>query len=162
MEIRKARVTELEKLLPLYERGRALMWESGNRHQWIDGYPQKSLIEEDIRKAACYVMTQGEEFVAVFTLLEEAEPTYRVIADGAWLNDEPYGTLHRIAVSGQVKGAGRQCIRWCLAQCKNLRVDTHEENVLMRHVLETEGFLLCGRITLEDGSSRIAYQKVLG
>lgn len=161
MEIRKARSFEVEKLLPLYARGRMLMRESGNRNQWIDGYPQRSLIEEDVRRGVCYVACQGTSFMAVFTLLEEEEPTYRVIEEGDWLNDEPYGTLHRIAASGQGKGIGRQCIRWCLAKCRNLRVDTHEDNTPMRHVLETEGFTQCGRIYVEDGSPRIAYQKAL-
>lgn len=161
VEIRRARLSELEKLLPLYEQGRKRMRESGNENQWINGYPQISLIKEDLSKGVCYVACQGELFLAVFTLLEEEEPTYRVIREGCWLNEEPYGTLHRLAAVGQGKGIGRQCIRWCVEKCGNLRVDTHEKNGPMRHILETEGFAQCGRIYVEDGSPRIAYHKVL-
>ena len=96
----------------------------------------------------------------VFFYRKGEDPTYKVIEDGAWLDDEPYAVLHRIASRGDVKGSGSACIQWCLAQWPNLRVDTHEDNHVMQHVLEKNGFVKCGRIYIEDGSSRIAYQQV--
>lgn len=44
----------------------------------------------------------------------------------------------------------------------NLRIDTHEENKVMRHLIEKSGFAECGIIRVEDGSPRIAYQYVGG
>ena len=35
----------------------------------------------------------------------ENDVTYTTIYDGNWLNDAPYGVVHRIASDGTVKGA---------------------------------------------------------
>ena len=48
---------------------------------------------------------------------------------------------------------------WGYEQCGNLKIDTHEDNVVMQHVLEKNGFERCGKIYTHDGTPRIAYQK---
>ena len=44
---------------------------------------------------------------------------------------------------------------------KSLRIDTHRGNVVMRRMLEKNGFVYCGIIYLESGDERVAYEKVL-
>ena len=85
------------------------------------------------------------------------EPTYRIIEDGAWPEDLPYATIHRMASAGQVRGIGQFCIDWCLRQGLPVRADTHADNVYMQRALEKSGFVRCGRIYTEDGSPRWAY-----
>ena len=82
--------------------------------------------------------------------------------DGAWLDDDPYVTIHRIASSGLAKGAAKDCINWCIEHYGNVRADTHPNNKAMQHVLESNGFARCGLIQLLDRPSdttRIAYQR---
>ena len=82
--------------------------------------------------------------------------------DGAWLDDDSYVTIHRIASSGLVKHAARDCIAWALKHYGNVRADTHPNNKAMQHVLETSGFARCGLIQLLDrptDTTRIAYQR---
>ena len=86
------------------------------------------------------------------------DPTYEVI-QGAWLNDRPYCAVHRVASRGEVPGVATQILTWCLEFCGNVRIDTHDDNLPMQRVLEKNGFVHCGRIWIEDGSPRIAYQK---
>ena len=52
------------------------------------------------------------------------DPDYQVI-EGAWLNEEPYGVVHRITSDGTVKGAASACLTWAFGQCGNLKIDTH-------------------------------------
>ena len=40
----------------------------------------------------------------------------------------------------------------------NLRIDTHRDNVIMRHVIDLYGFTYCGIIYLLNGDERLAYQ----
>lgn len=40
-----------------------------------------------------------------------------------------------------------------------MRIDTHERNLIMQHLLEENSYQKCGRIYVADGSPRIAYQK---
>ena len=43
---------------------------------------------------------------------------------------------------------------------RELRADTHADNKIMQHLLEKNGFTKCGIIHVEDGTPRIAYQKM--
>ncbi|MFR8548294.1 MAG: GNAT family N-acetyltransferase [Lachnospiraceae bacterium] len=160
MEIRQAQRKDLAQIMELYAQARAFMARTGNPEQWGTSYPPEGLIREDIEKGISYVAEQDGEIAAVFMYAFGDDPTYAVIEDGAWINDRPYGVIHRIAAREGVKGAGSCCMQWGYAQCGNLRMDTHEDNRVMQHVLEKNGFRRCGRIYIEDGSPRVAYQKV--
>lgn len=63
------------------------------------------------------------------------DPDYQVI-EGAWLNEEPYGVVHRITSDGTVKGAASACLTWAFGQCGNLKIDTHRDNVVMQNMLK--------------------------
>ena len=62
-----------------------------------------------------------------------------------------------MASAGRVHGAAAICFAWCAARGLPLRADTHADNKVMQHLLEKNGFVRCGNITLADGTSRIAY-----
>ena len=65
--------------------------------------------------------------------------------------------LCKRASAGRVHGAAAICFAWCAARGLPLRADTHADNKVMQHLLEKNGFVRCGNITLADGTSRIAY-----
>lgn len=159
MEIRKTTLADIPEVLGVYAIARNFMCRTGNPTQWTGGYPQEELIREDIASGDSYVAVENGKIETVFLFRKGEDPTYKVIENGEWLNDAPYAVLHRIASRGEVKGSGSACIQWCLAQCPNLRVDTHDDNHVMQHVLEKNGFVKCGWIYTDDGSPRIAYQQ---
>ncbi len=102
-----------------------------------------------------------ERILAQFALCPGEDPTYKHI-DGAWLDNDAYVTIHRIASAGLVRHAARDCIVWALKHYGNVRADTHPNNKAMQHVLETCGFARCGLIQLLDrptDTTRIAYQR---
>ena len=160
MEIRKTAPADLDAVMALYDQGRRFMRQSGNHNQWINGYPSRELVAEDIRLGRSYLVTEAGELAAVFCFFwgPDIEPSYRRI-DGAWLDDGPYGVLHRIASSGRAPGMVQWCADWCLGQCPSLRADTHRDNLPMQRALERAGFRLCGRVIIEDGTERLAYQR---
>ncbi len=153
MEIRKTTLADIPEIMEIYTIARSFMRKTGNPTQWAGGYPKEELIRKDIASGDSYVAVENGRIEVVFFYRKGEDPTYKVIEDGAWLDDEPYAVLHRIASRGDVKGSGSACIQWCLAQWPNLRVDTHEDNHVMQHVLEKNGFVKCGRIYIADGSS---------
>lgn len=160
MEIRKTKLEELNEIMEIYANARTFMAEHKNPHQWKDSWPPEDLIKADILAGKHYVCMDGEQIAAVFYFAEETDPTYVRIYDGAWKNEEPYSVVHRIASSGIVKGAGSFVMKWAAEQCKNLRIDTHEDNYVMQNMLQKNGFIRCGTIYLENGEPRIAFQKV--
>ena len=43
-------------------------------------------------------------------------------------------------------------------QADNVRIDTHENNLIMQRLIKKHGFVRCGTIYVDDGSPRFAYQ----
>jgi len=159
MEIRKSEIKDLDDIMEIYTLARAFMTKTGNANQWIDGYPSRELITGDIGTGTSYVCVDDDEIVATFCFRQEDDPTYAVIYDGEWLNDKPYGVVHRLAGTGKKKGVGVSCLEWCFDQCGNIRVDTHHDNIVMQGILERIGYKPCGIIYVANGTKRIAYQK---
>ena len=48
MIIRKAELCELDEIMKIFDKARQYMREKGNRNQWINGYPSRRLITEDM------------------------------------------------------------------------------------------------------------------
>jgi len=157
--IRKTTVRDFPEVCKIYSGARDFMREAGNPDQWRDEHPALEVLDRDIKARKSYVCVSDNEIVGVFYFNIMVEPTYQKI-DGQWLNDEPYGVVHRIATTRSFRGAGAFCLDWCLDQCRNLRVDTHRDNIPMRNLLSKLGFTYCGIIWLEDGDERLAFQKV--
>ena len=157
--IDKANRSDLERILEIYAHARAYMAQNGNASQWGNGYPEKALLESDIQKGELYVMKEKERIFGVFVFIIGADPTYGVIEDGTWLSSGLYGTIHRIASDGSVRGVLDKAVSFCESKIKHLRIDTHENNKIMQYLIEKNGFKKCGRIYADDGTPRIAYEK---
>ena len=159
MKIRQATTRDLDDIMRIYDVARKTMRESGNYAQWVDGYPKREMIEDDIVRRVSYVAT-GDDGTphAVFMFSVEDDPTYSLIEDGEWLDDEPYGVIHRIGSDGTQHGVLGQIIDYCTNIIGNIRIDTHADNVIMHHILQKRGFERCGTIYCQDGSPRVAYQ----
>ena len=157
MNIRKAEQKDLEKILEIYAYARDFMKRTGNPTQWGDEYPKEEMLRDDIEKGNLYVCEENDGIKGVFAFIAGIEPTYSYIEKGSWKNDEPYGTVHRIASCGEAKIFGL-CIDFCKSKIENVRIDTHFDNKIMQRLIERNGFEKCGVIYVEDGSPRIAYQ----
>ncbi|MBQ3226206.1 MAG: N-acetyltransferase [Clostridia bacterium] len=159
MRIRKAESKDLSAILGVYEIAREYMRQNGNPDQWGTEKPQKELLVEDIKKGELFVgENEAGDICFVFAFILGEDPTYSYIEDGNWLSDAPYGTIHRIASNGMVSGVVKMAVDYCRNTISNIRIDTHEKNKTMQHVVEKLGFLRCGIIYISDGTPRIAYQ----
>ncbi|MGL5173576.1 MAG: GNAT family N-acetyltransferase [Olsenella sp.] len=164
MEIRHTREEDLPRLMEIYAHARRFMAEHDNPTQWGSAWPPEELIRNDVATGRGYACEQDGRIVGTFffTCGEDVEPTYASIEDGAWISDEPYGVVHRIASDGSVPGTGSFCIDWAFAQCGHLRIDTHADNYVMQGLLEKLGFVRCGTIYVwDDGtrSPRVAFER---
>lgn len=160
-QIREAIITDLPAIMPVIDAARELMHLSGNVNQWINGYPSEKAIVADMERHGGFVVTDDERIVAYFAFLPAPEPTYAQIYDGAWLNDEPYYVIHRLASWPDVHGIFDSVLEWAFEQTRTLRVDTHRDNHIMQHNILKHGFAYCGIIYLLSGDERLAYQKTI-
>ncbi len=136
--------------------------------QWQNGYPTEEIIREDIRKGENYICEEEGRLIGTMVLSFAGESTYQTIYDGQWLTEgEPYGVIHRLAVSNQRKrtGVAKSMLDQAFLECrkrkvKSLRIDTHEKNRAMRSWLEKNQFHFCGKIFLtSQGDPRVAYEQ---
>ena len=158
LSVRNADMADLEQIMKIYRHAQDFMIQNGNPTQWGHTYPDVELIRSDIDQGICKVIYDEDGIHGVFALLEDADPTYADIEDGSWLNDEPYATIHRVAGDGHVHGLFRCAADHCKGIYRNIRIDTHADNLNMQKLIEKNGFRKCGIIHVEDGTPRIAYQ----
>lgn len=164
MMIRHSTENDFTRIMEIYSHARKFMADHGNPNQWGPTcWPPASLIHKDIQEGNSYVCLNDEgRIVGTFFFVQgkDIEPTYRRIADGRWLDDGPYGVVHRIAGDGSEKGIGAFCIRWAYDQCGHLRIDTHGDNTVMQNLVRKLGFIHCGTIYVEeDCYPRLAFEK---
>lgn len=132
----------------------------GNMNQWINGYPSREVFEHDIEQGHSFVaVDENSNIIATFAFIPSPEPTYSKIYEGQWLDDEPYHVIHRIASTSSSRGVLKEIIAYCFTVTNNIRIDTHRDNVIMRHLMDKLEFTYCGIIYLADGAERLAYQR---
>lgn len=159
MHFRKTTISDLPAVFKIYENAVSFMKEEGNPDQWKNLETLKNHVGDDVKKGISHILIDEGEIQAVFTLLETSDPTYETI-EGKWMDDSPYFTIHRIAVNKHGGGYATACFHYAYLQNRHIRIDTHEDNHPMRKRIEEEGFAYCGKIVVEDGSTRLAYEKV--
>ena len=156
--IRRANIEDIKFIMPIYEAAKMKMREDGNMHQWSDTYPDEETLLDDINRGELYI-AHDNEIYGVFMLSFSGEETYKEI-QGAWLNDEPYAVIHRIASLGKGRNLLKDAIDFAFASTGNIRIDTHEDNNIMRTLLNKLDFVYTGIIHLKNGDERRAYQLV--
>lgn len=160
-EIQTATIENLPEILKIYAQAREFMRQNGNPNQWMTHHPAESILRRDIQERKLHLCVENGEILGVFYYTQGIDPTYVRIFEGNWLNDAPYGVIHRIAVCRHGKGVAASCFDWALKQCPQLRTDTHRDNLPMQKALKKQGFTRCGIIYLENGDERIAYHKAI-
>ena len=155
--IRLATLEDLSIIKDIYAHARSFMESTGNPNQWGSSYPSEELLLEDISKNELYVCYEQEGIYAVFVFFMHIDETYNYIK-GAWLNNDDYGVIHRIASMGSKKGIFSEVLSYVTNFVDNIRIDTHRDNLVMQGALSKYGFIKCGTIYLKNGSERLAYQ----
>lgn len=155
-QVRRARMTELNRILEIYAYARSFMASTGNPNQWGSAHPPAEQLVLDIQNGCLFVVVEESVIHGVFYFYIGEDSTYKVIHKGAWNHEKPYGTIHRIAGDGS-GGILKAAVTYCKTQIDYLRIDTHEDNRVMQRAVEKQGFTYCGIIYISDGSPRLAY-----
>lgn len=159
---RHSTLEDIGKIMPIYEGAKLFMRSKGNYDQWTGGYPSPEVIAADIANNNHYLGFDHDGNVAVvFTFIIGDDPTYAYIEGGNWPDENPYGTIHRIASAGRYPGMFKQVLNYCFDLIDTIRIDTHADNKPMLDAITCAGFTKAGIIYLADGSPRTAFHKTL-
>lgn len=170
--MKKATDKDLTRVLEIIDLAKKTLKKRGV-NQWQNGYPDKEILKQDIIDGINYIMVLDGEIVGTAALQQGIDENYETINEGKW-DDESmpeYTVVHRIAVDPNYAGHNLSdtMIHHLLTLSRELgftdvRIDTHFENMAMQHVIEKNGFIHRGTITmLEDENSvpRTAYQMII-
>lgn len=167
MEFRQAKISDLDQIVEIIELSKKYLKET-KVDQWQDGYPAKEDLRRDIESGNSYVLTNKDEIVATTVISLDGESTYNSIFNGEWITNEDYIVMHRVAVHDKYKGKGifKELIKEAEVLALNkgissIKIDTHRDNISMQRAVVKNDFKKCGIIYLEEGSERIAFEKVL-
>lgn len=167
MEFRKSVEADISNIMNIIKQAQAYFKEQGI-NQWQNDYPNSEVIGEDIANKYSYVLLKDKKILATAAISFDGEKTYEAIYEGKWISNNEYAVIHRIAVDNSYKGFGlsSEIIKNVEKLCLNngvhsIKVDTHEENISMQKLLGKNQFKYCGIIYLEDGSKRIAFEKMI-
>ena len=128
--------------MQVMDAAKGIMRQSGNMHQWGDGYPSETVISADMEKNSGFVIEDSGEIVGYFAFLQSPEPTYNKIYDGQWLDDtQPYHVVHRIASYADAHGIFDNIMDFCFSHDTNIHAAQHPEAWLhlLRHHLSAIG-----------------------
>ena len=154
--VRLAEETDLPEIAAIYDHARAFMYANGNTTQWpTDQYPALWSAELDLQDGILYVTEIDGQISGTFVLMPGPDATYNIIENGSWRSDTPYGAIHRVASRGG--GTLAAALEFAKTRYDHIRMDTHQDNAPMRHLLEKAGFSYRGVIYVEDGTARLAF-----
>lgn len=162
---RKAVLNEAHEIWEILQSAIARRKEDGST-QWQNGYPNLETVEEDISFGKGFVLINENNLVAYCAISKNDEPAYEQI-DGAWLTNEVYLVIHRVAVSQKFLNMGfakeiiRQSENFALENgIFSVRIDTNFDNFAMLRICEQLEYQYCGIVQMHD-SDRKAFEKIL-
>ena len=124
--IREAQPSDMADIMRVMDAAKKIMRQSGNMHQWGDGYPSEGNITADMERGGGFVIADGDQIVGYFAFLPSPEPTYDRIYEGKWLDDErSYHVVHRIASDPEAHTLFSDIMDFCFSHDPNIRIDTH-------------------------------------
>ena len=169
--LRRAQLQDLTAIMKIIDDAKELLKKNGSP-QWQNGYPDQETFTQDIVMQTNWILINDNKVVATATLQLTPEPTYRNITQGQWQQpDEPYATIHRVAISSNYRGQGLSKLLFSnlltvgqMQGIKNFRVDTHRSNKAMQHIAENFNFKKRGIIKVngQNDPERLAYELNLG
>lgn len=166
---RNATLDEIDEVMNAVEDSRETLRLQGNG-QWQDGYPNRDDFINDINNGRLFAVTDEEDpnILVGVCALTYREEDYHHLYEGEWLTDLPYMVMHRVALKKEYrgKGYGKKLFSVFVEQAKkegyrSLRIDTHEGNAIMRHLISALGFKLCGKAILPPNKDRMVFELVL-
>lgn len=157
--IRKANISELNSVYQLSIKAKAKMLDEG-LNQWVGDYPHLSQFEMDCQNGGLYIYIEDGKILASISILAENDLPYK---DIDWASDDGL-VIHRLFVDPEFhhKGLGQELFKWAIKlgkeENKNIKVDTHPDNLKMQNLIMKMQFKYVGYL---KSINRLAYEFIL-
>lgn len=166
MRLKQARQEDFDQIMTILKDGANQLAERGV-DQWQGDYPSPDQIKEDIENGYAFLaVSQDGETVGAISIVEAPDHSYDKL-NGEWLLDtQNYVVIHRVAIHSQHAGHGYATklltevinyIRDNRTDIDSIRIDTHEDNTAMQHLIDKMGFKRVGQLNGVYRPKEISY-----
>lgn len=166
--VRKGTAADLPAIMSIIDDARAFLHAQGI-NQWQGTYPDEAAVKADIEKGTNRLLMVDDAVAGNASLLAGPDPFYGKIDGAGWSGNAPYMMIHRFAVSAKIRG--QHLSKFFMSNLiseaygrgyRDLRIDTHAQNLIMQHVITGNGFTYRGVVYLDEPvPERNAYQLLL-
>ena len=170
MQLKQATMADFDQIIDILKDGANQLAERGV-DQWQGDYPSLDQIKEDIENGWAYLaVSQDNQTVGAISLVPAPDHSYDQL-DGEWLLDtEKYIVIHRVAIHSNHAGHGyaTKLFTEVINQVRenpeidSIRIDTHEDNKAMQHLIDKMGFKRVGTLhgVYREGEISYVYEMV--
>lgn len=155
LKLRQATMADFDQIMAILKDGANQLAEHGVE-QWQGEYPSPNQIKEDIENGWAYLaISKDKETVGAISIVPSPDHSYDEL-DGEWLTDtEKYLVIHRVAIHSNHAGKGYATklltevinyIKQNRQDIDSIRIDTHEDNKAMQHLIDKMGFTRVGTL----------------
>lgn len=155
MKLRQATSSDFDQIMMILKDGANQLAERGVE-QWQGDYPSPDQIKEDIENGWAYLaQSDDDQTVGAIAIVPGPDHVYDNL-HGDWLIDtDRYLVIHRVAIHSQHAGHGyaTQLLEGVINHIRNnrpdidsIRIDTHEDNKAMQHLIDKMGFSRVGEL----------------
>ena len=164
MELKLAEIEDLEVINGIYKDAIEKMI-NNNIFQWDETYPNKNILEDDIKNKQLYKIIYDNNIIATLVLNKEYDKEY---LDGKWeYNGNNFMVLHRLCINTkyQNKGFGTKIMLFIEEYLKNkgvnsIRLDTFTKNPIGLRLYNKLGYKKVGEANWRKGLF-ILFEKIL-
>lgn len=163
---RKATASDIPQIWVVLQQAIVRRKKDGSQ-QWQDGYPNETVIHQDIIKGVGYVLTVEDKIIGYAAILINDEPAYANL-EGEWLTNSEFVVVHRLAISDGYIGKGlAQKMMLSTEEVAvqenifSIKVDTNFDNIPMLKIFKKLGYTYCGEVMLRGGIRKAFEKKLL-
>lgn len=135
-----------------------------NIYQWDEIYPDRDIIEKDIRNNAAFGYFENGRLFGYIALNDSFSPEYNTLN---WKMSGKALIIHRLSVDPKKQGEGiaKKCIRFAEEyaekhQFNSIRLDAFSHNPAALNLYDKSGYERIGTVNFRKGSF-ICYEKAI-
>ena len=95
MNVIRATISDISKILKIFEEAKAYIKSQGFDQWQNEDYPNEEIIQDDISNEASFILCDDDKLLGYMALLFDKEQSYSTISNGKWISDFDYATIHR-------------------------------------------------------------------
>ena len=149
-KIVKGKISDLDELFNIYQNGKIELEKKGI-YQWVESYPTKTLIEEDLKKGVLFTIRNDDEIIGAINISEQQEIEYQTVN---WeFDNSKVLVIHRLVIDPkhQRNGYARKLMDFAekFAQenyYTSIRLDAYSQNKRVIEFYEKREYFIRGDV----------------